>query len=256
MKQRTLQKWHGAGNDFLIEVGSAADTTWWSVDRVASVCDRHRGIGSDGVIIAALDGDDITMVLFNSDGSRAEMSGNGVRCLVAAVQRSTRDERTVRAVHTDAGVREVSVQVDDLDGYGKVDMGPVTLATPLDGSLGVASVGNPHVIVRDRPEWPDHIREALAANWSVQIGGANVEFVTVLASDRIAISIVERGVGWSLACGTGSVAAVAVLHDLGLVGTRVDVENPGGVLTVTLDDAGSTLAGPVHFVADVTWTAP
>ncbi|MFI5036507.1 MAG: hypothetical protein ACHQFZ_09925 [Acidimicrobiales bacterium] len=70
------------------------------------------------------------------------------------------------------------------------------------------------------------------------------------------MSVVERGVGWTLACGTGSVAAAAVLHDAGRVGADVTVVNPGGELRVELVDGEATLSGPVHFVADVEWSAP
>ena len=255
MTERTLQKWHGAGNDFLVEVTSVDGAKWWTPPRAAAVCDRHLGVGADGLMIAALDEERLTMTLFNADGSRAEMSGNGIRCLVAAVARSTSDAREQWTVLTDAGTRLVTLALDGERGTGSVAMGPVTLEEPLPGSLGVARVGNPHVVVSDQVPWSDHDREKFAADLSGQLGGANVEFVSVLSPDHVSLVVVERGVGWTMACGTGSVATVAVLYELGLVGSTVTVDSPGGALTVTLDDGEATLAGPVQFVADVSWSA-
>jgi diaminopimelate epimerase len=93
----------------------------------------------------------------------------------------------------------------------------------------------------------------MAAPLAQSVGGANVEFVTVLDLSRARIRVIERGVGWTLACGTGSVATAAVLHREGLVGVEVTIENPGGDLMVRLDEDGARLAGPVQFVANVEW---
>jgi diaminopimelate epimerase len=253
--QRTLQKWHGAGNDFVVEVASEPTVAYWNAQRVVALCDRHRGVGADGLLIATLDNGEITMTLLNADGSRAEMSGNGIRCLVAAVRRATNDAREVFAVQTDAGVRDVTLALDGDVGYGTVSMGTVTLEAPLFGAEGVARVGNPHVVVMDRDKWSDPQREAVAADLAVQVGGANVEFATVVNSQRVCIKVVERGVGWTLACGTGSVATAAVLHSKGVVGERVVVENPGGELTVQLNGDQAILGGPVAFVADLSWAS-
>ncbi len=255
MTQRNLQKWHGAGNDFLVEVTSAATDIFWSAPRVASLCDRHRGVGADGLMIAQLGDGVVTMTLFNADGSRAEMSGNGIRCLAAAVRRTTNDSSEVLTIHTDAGTRRVTLELDGETGYGTVSMGAVTLQRALERSAGVASVGNPHVVVMDDNEWSDHDRERLAAELAPQLGGANVEFVSVQSRERVSIKVIERGVGWTLACGTGSVATAAVLHAQDIVDDRVIVANPGGELTVQLNGNEATLGGPVEFIADVAWTA-
>ena len=253
MTQRSLQKWHGAGNDFLVDVTTPEGASWWNPERALALCDRHRGVGADGLLVAALGDDVVTMTLFNADGSLAEMSGNGIRCLVAAVQRSSGDHRSSRRVSTATGVREVAIQVQGDHRKGSVSMGAVTLLAPLPGALGVASVGNPHVVVRDNASWNTRDREDLAEKLSTSVGGANVEFVTVTSRRSVDICVVERGVGWTLACGTGSVAVVKVLFDLGEVDDCVVVTNPGGDLEVTLQNGEATLAGPVAFVADVTW---
>ncbi len=194
------------------------------------------------------------MVLFNADGSRAEMSGNGARCAAAAVSRSHGASGPSVQLETDAGVRTVSLHLDGHVGQGEVQMGEVTFGDALDGTLAVAYVGNPHVVVRDDPTWSVRDREDLAKGWSEVVGGANVEFATVISPQRVEITVIERGVGWTLACGTGSVATAAVLHRHGDVEERVVVGNPGGDLVVTLG-AVATLAGPMIFAADVEWPA-
>ena len=253
MSTRTLQKWHGAGNDFLVEVDGPNAEVWWTGERAARVCHRSLGVGADGLLLA-LSGEPTRMVLYNADGSRAEMSGNGARCLAGALRRARRASWTSLVVATDAGERLVTLRMEGDAGEGSVAMGAVTFGPTPAGALGAAHVGNPHVVVRDDPTWSDATREALARGWSDDLGGANVEFVTVRDARHVGLRVIERGVGWTLACGTGSCASAAVLHRAGEVGAEVVVENPGGDLTVTLVGDQATLAGPVRFVADVEWS--
>lgn len=199
-------------------------------------------------------GSPVTMELFNADGTTAEMSGNGIRCLAAAVRRATNADWSELDVLTAAGVRRVALSMSALQGEGSVAMGDVSFEPTLEGTLGVARVGNPHVVVLDDPSWSVSDREAKAARWSSKVGGANVEFVTVRDPRRLALTVIERGVGWTLACGTGSVASAAVARRAGLSGDDVAVVNPGGELRVTLDGLSAILHGPVQFVADVHWS--
>jgi len=134
-----------------------------------------------------------------------------------------------------------------------VAMGEVSFSEPLEGTFALANVGNPHVIVFDDAAWSDVEREDLAEKLAAQLGGANVEFVTLLAPGRASIRVLERGVGWTLACGSGSVAVAAALRRAGLCGDALTVENPGGPLHVGFDGEQATLSGPVQFVADVEW---
>ena len=252
MALRILQKWHGAGNDFLVEVIEHGSAPWWTSERATAVCHRTLGVGADGLALATI-GTTTSMVLYNADGSRAEMSGNGVRCLAAAVRRATRADWSTFEVETMSGRRTVTLEMAGDVGYGSVEMGEVTFGEALPGTLGVAFVGNPHVVVRDDTKWTDAMREELAETLSEQIGGANVEFLTVVETDHLSIQVVERGVGWTEACGTGSVAVAAIAHREGLSGAHVTVDNPGGALGVTLEDNRATLSGPVQFVANVEW---
>jgi diaminopimelate epimerase len=250
---RSLQKWHGAGNDFLIDVRSAGEGEPWTSDLARSICARATGVGADGLLVAVL-GEPVEMTLYNADGSLAEMSGNGARCLAAAVARATAADRDELVVHTAAGLKTVRLLMEsETSGYGSVDMGDVTFGDDLDGAWGVANVGNPHVAVLDNEGWIDATREELAAKLAAQLGGANVEFVTVLGPDHVSIRIIERGVGWTLACGTGSCAVAALARRAGWSGDSVTVENPGGTLRVELSEANATLSGPVQFIADVEW---
>jgi diaminopimelate epimerase len=251
---RSLQKWHGAGNDFLVDVNGDSEQFWTS-ERVAAVCDRTTGVGADGLLVAS-SSDPITMTLFNADGSIAEMSGNGARCFAGAVRRATGATWNELLVDTMAGVKTVQLEMtSDTTGRGSVAMGEVTLGNDLDGAWGVAYVGNPHVVVRDDPSMSDLAREELAEKLAAQLGGANVEFVTVLADGHASLRVIERGVGWTQACGTGTCAVAAVLRRDGLAKDHVTVENPGGTLEVQFDGDRVTLSGPLQFIADVEWLA-
>lgn len=252
MALRSLQKWHGAGNDFLVDVQEHGQAPWWTPERARALCRRKSGVGADGLLVATV-GSEVTMALYNVDGSLAEMSGNGIRCLAAAVRRATRATWDELTVETPVGPRKVRLTMDDTSGYGSVSMGEVTFDDPLEGVFGVANVGNPHVVVLDDETWSDAAREDLAAKLSAQVGGANVEFLQVLTSERLRIRVIERGVGWTEACGTGSCAVAALARRDGLCGDVVTVENPGGSLRVEFEGSRATLSGPVQFVANVEW---
>ena len=252
MAFRNLQKWHGAGNDFLVDVIEHGTAPWWTPERARAVCTRTTGFGADGLLVATV-GSHVTMELYNADGSIAEMSGNGIRCLAAAVRRATNATWERVEVETAAGRRAVDLWMDGTFGTGSVDMGDVTFGDDIDGALGVASLGNPHVVVMDEASWTTQYCEQVAEAMAAQVGGANVEFVSLLGRDHLSIRVIERGVGWTLACGTGSCASAAVALRLGLTGPDVTVDNPGGALRVSMDGSRAALSGPVQFVGNVEW---
>ncbi len=217
-----LEKWHGAGNDFLVALrrhGAAR----LDGETAARWCDRHTGVGADGLIEGTFGARGLVMVLHNADGSPAEVSGNGLRCLVAsATAHGLVPEGTID-VETGAGTRRVTTALDPggASGWGEVQMGQVEVRE--GGSLDtgvVAMVGNPHVVVADRGGDAPALIDRAAVLTEGLGEGANVEFVTVEGRDRLAIRVVERGVGLTLACGTGSCAVAAVTHRLGLTGRR------------------------------------
>lgn len=258
-----LIKFEGAGNDFLVvDPASRADI---GADAVRALCDRSAGVGADGVIrvSAGSDGADLAMELWNADGSRAAMSGNGIRCLALAAVESGMVEPPRFTVATDAGVRSVSISLDERPGSASasVDMGPIALGEDqpqrfADRRVRSVDVGNPHLVLFG-PDDPATVAVAelgprIAAGFS---GGVNVEFVAAgAAPDELVMRVWERGVGETRACGTGSCAAAAAARSWGLVGRQVRVRNPGGVLEVALGvetEDPVRLAGPVRRVAEV-----
>ena len=261
-----LSKHEAAGNDFLVLVD--LDGAWdLGPTEARWLCDRRLGVGADGLLIARradAGGAALSMVLHNADGTRAEMSGNGIRCLVqAAVLAGVAATGPVR-VSTDAGVRTVEL-VPGPNGavaWAAVDMGPVRLggevASPLPGTRArLADVGNPHLVLAGDVAMDTVDLAALHRRVTELLGApVNVEVVRATRPGGLALRVFERGVGETAACGTGSCAAAAVARSLGMVGDVVEVANPGGALEVRLPDEGdrngsAVLAGPVRRVAVV-----
>jgi diaminopimelate epimerase len=255
-----LTKHEGAGNDFLV-LADSERRIGIDAEMVRAVCDRHRGVGADGLIRlgGSREGADVSMELWNADGSVAEMSGNGIRCLVqAAVDVQMASPPTV-TVATAAGVKTVCYR--PAQAWAAVDMGVVRLGgerTDLPDAARARAVdaGNPHVVVWSPTLPSDPAVAGVGARLDAETpGGTNVEFIAPgEAPGELLLRVWERGVGETLACGTGSCAAAAAARAWGLVGDRVRVCNPGGVLEVTLG-AGPldpvVLGGPVHRVARV-----
>jgi diaminopimelate epimerase len=267
-----LSKLHGAGNDFLVTVvpdGHAPDA-----GLAMRVCDRHRGIGADGLItlLPGRDGADCTMELRNADGSLAEMSGNGIGCLSWIADREGLGDGKRLVVDTGGGRREVELDVDPVTGElvgATVDMGPVTFEPaeiPLDAPSAfdlevtfhgvtyhgdAAGMGNPHlVLLVDDPETTRVTQHGPHLETDARFPHrTNVEFVAVAGEDELTMRVWERGVGETLSCGTGVCAAAAVAHRRALIGEHVTVRVPGGIHEV---DLGETirLRGPVAHVFD------
>ena len=253
-----LEKWHGAGNDFLVALRRDG-RAHLDGETARRWCDRHTGVGADGLLEGHRDERGLAMALHNADGTTAELSGNGLRCLVAAaVAHGLVPEGTVE-VATAAGPRTVTIAMDPggVWAWGSCDMGTVEVHEGGSLALGVrASCGNPHVVVED-PGGPADALIARAVELAGPLAsGANVEFVTLHGPDHLSMRVVERGAGLTLACGTGSCAAAAVAHRLGLVGERVTVTNPGGDLDVTLHGGRAELAGPAVRIAAIDLTEP
>jgi len=280
-----LTKHQGAGNDFLVVV-DPDDRVRLDGGQVRALCDRHFGVGADGVIRVGRGQSrpggaeaDLWMELRNADGGSAEMSGNGIRCLAQAAVDAGLVAPGRFTVATLAGVRTVTYVPGDRPGtaWASVDMGPVRLGPEVPGLVGPGpggwgsggvveahtararrvDVGNPHLVLFG-PDDPDDlavttIGPRLEAGTP---GGVNVEFIAPgPGPDELRFRVWERGVGETLACGTGSCAAAGAARSWGLVGDRVLVHNHGGTLEVRLgatDDDPAVLAGPTQRVAEVT----
>ena len=269
MRRWTFTKGHGTGNDFVLLVDREAMIDLSAAD-VQFMCDRHTGIGADGVLRAVLakhidgwtgDGSLWFMDYRNADGSIAEMCGNGIRVFVRFLIEESLASGPVVQVATRAGVKEATVLPD---GQIRVAMGPVsvggtatTTVTTADGaefSAVSVNVGNPHAV-----SFPDDLTAVplyLAPTWRPADNfpeGVNLEFVRDVGERHIAMRVYERGVGETQSCGTGTVAAAAAAWShhgetspLPLT-YRVDV--PGGTVNVELTEEQAFLTGPAVLVA-------
>jgi diaminopimelate epimerase len=263
-------KHEGAGNDFLV-VLDPGDRIRFSVAQVRLLADRRRGVGADGIIRVGpgRDGCDLSMDLRNADGSLAEMSGNGIRCLAQAAVDAGLVSSERFTVATPGGPRTVTF-TPGAPGSGwawaSVDMGPVTLGPDQpqefdDRRVRTVDVGNPHIVLLGPDTASVDVAELGPKLQAAFAGGINVEWITPLADEEgelLDFRVYERGAGETLACGTGSVAAAAAARSWGAVSAEgaVRVRNPGGVLEVVLGaeadpEAPAFLAGPVRKVADV-----
>lgn len=260
-----LTKHHGLGNDFLVLLDDDGSHPL-DADVARALCDRRTGVGADGLIRATpLDvvADDAVaaMDLRNADGSAAETSGNGIRCLGQALVLAGWADGPTIPIRTDAGRRIVTLHDrSDRRTYTlSVEMGVARIggeATewaggPIRRTLRV-DVGNPHLVFDvDGHDDVDLVELGEGVN-AKEPGGANVHLLTGGAGDRIAIRTYERGVGPTLACGTGACAAAVAARAWGLVGAVVAVDQAGGTAAVTVGGDGAVvLRGPATLVAAV-----
>jgi diaminopimelate epimerase len=263
-----LSKHHGLGNDFLVLLDLDGIRPVSGGDAVA-LCDRRQGIGADGLIrvTAGTGGADVTMRLLNADGSVAEMSGNGIRCLAQAVFQAGLATPPQLRVATDAGLRTVTVLSRSAGNTHRmsVEMGQAKVGEEqpewVEGEVLRAvrvDVGNPHVVLQwggDALPALDELVEIGARIDSAMPGGANVEVIQPgTTPGEIDMVVYERGVGPTAACGTGACAVAAAAHSWELAGERATVHMPGGPVEVTLGDP-VLLTGDVASVAivDTPW---
>ena len=238
-----LVKYHGLGNDFLILLDLDGRERV-DAERARKLCDRHRGVGADGLIrvTAGRDGADVSMQLWNADGSEAETSGNGLRCLARAVVDAGVRPGPELFVLTAAGRKQVTVEPD---GRISVEMGAARVEEAIV-SIGARAahvdMGNPHLVVLD----DGHVDVTVLGPRHPDV---NVEIISG-AGDELVMRVWERGVGETESCGTGACAAVAAAHEWGIAGTKVTVHQPGGDLEVRLGDT-ITLTGPAEYVCTV-----
>ncbi|HEV3192806.1 MAG TPA: diaminopimelate epimerase [Polyangiaceae bacterium] len=254
-----FQKYEGLGNDFLLI--DAADARALTGEAASALCDRHFGIGADGVLLLLpprVTSCDIRMRVINADGSVPEMCGNGVRCVALRVARARGLREGVVRIETDAGERVCAVEDHRGEGLVTVDMGVVRLGgdrqVVLDGepiAVALADAGNPHAVLFGDFTRIDveRLGPRIASHRDFPTG-TNVEFARARSSGFDLI-VWERGVGITLACGTGACATVAVACSKGLAaqGVPIGVHLPGGRLDVTLAKGGrATMRGPARHV--------
>jgi diaminopimelate epimerase len=258
-------KGHGTGNDFVI-LPDPDGALVLGPELVRRLCDRHSGIGADGVLRVvtgrACGHDEAPwfMDYRNADGGVAEMCGNGIRVFARyLIDRGMADGPDIE-IGTPAGVRTVRREPD---GRFSVEMGPAAITGKGSAEIGgehvgglAISVGNPHLAcVVGRPVAGFDLSRPPGVDAAEFPGGVNVEVVRLTGDRAIEMRVHERGSGETLSCGTGAVAAaVAAAHARGQWpadgADRWQVRVPGGTLTVTLGAAGTVLTGPAVLVAD------
>jgi diaminopimelate epimerase len=258
-----VSKTHAFGNDFLlVPADDASDADVAALSR--TLCDRHQGVGGDGVIFYTMSPRAATMRLINADGSPSELSGNGVRCLAALVAREQHlgTGATVTA-HTDAGIKTLELlAVGDGRYTFRAALGPPTdlrqMEIPVLGQTVTASVlrmGNPQCVVLGPLPALDYFNRfgpALATH-PLFPAGTNVEFAHVEAPDRVRILIWERGVGPTMASGTGASASAVAAAAHGGAARTSDVIAPGGTQRVEWREDGVYLTGWAEVVLEGLW---
>ncbi len=244
-----FSKWHALGNSYLVV--ERADCGVMTATRACHLCDVFLGIGADGVLeVVSIDGARVEVMIWNPDGSVAEMSGNGTRIVAAWLARGT----GATEVFVTVGPREVRARMLD-EGAVETDIGRVEIGeletlevagTPVE--VTTASVGNPHAVVlvekltRDAllllgPGLETHPRFP---------GRTNVQIASVAGRHDVHALVWERGAGETTASGSSAtaVAAVAIAH--GFCDNPVRVHMPGGVLVVRIEVGQATLVGPAE----------
>ena len=261
-----LSKLHGLGNDFLVALVDGLPLD--AAQRAVTLCDRKRGIGADGLIfgIGQADGS-MSMRLLNSDGSPAEVSGNGLRCFAQAVARQRRVPHLELDVWTPAGLRHCSVHAtEEADTVvATVDLGIVcpgpdpdvedlmkVVGQHLDGAKRweTGDVGNPHIVFEVDDPFDIVLADAGPAVGAHFEEGVNVHFVQVSGENELLMRAWERGAGATDACGSGAVVAADIFHRWGLVGPKVVVKMPGGDALVSIGPP-TTITGPSTHIADI-----
>lgn len=258
-----LVKAHAFGNDFLLVPGASVPVGADLASLTLRVCDRHRGVGADGLMIVDETPTGARTRLFNADGGEAELSGNGVRCVAAwiADRRSIEPGQWIE-IGTIVGPRRLQLVASTGVRYTlKADMGvPAELRRQTLTAAGeaieavVLNMGNPQcVVLGPATEARLHGLGAALAVHPAFPAGTNVELATVEATDRVRILIWERGVGPTESSGTGSCAAAVAAAYAGGAARSVEVIAPGGSQRVEWTDDAVWLTGWAELVAEIQW---
>ena len=256
MKLR-FTKMQGLGNDYLYVLSPVPENVR---DLCVRLCDRHFGVGADGMIfIGESDTADFSMRIFNSDGSEADMCGNGIRCVGKYVYDRGLTQKTELTIETRSGNRDLILKpgADGRITFVTVDMGKAALLDSmlqLSMGTGVAvSVGNPHVVCFTKT-----VKDIPLSLWGPMIehddrfpDGVNAEFVQVLSETGLRMRVWERGSGITLACGTGACASAfaAVYRGFCEKDRPIEVVLDGGSMFVTVQSDGTVMMeGPTETV--------
>src|SRR5262245_25671117 len=245
-----FEKWHALGNSYLLV--EQPDAGRLTVERVRRLCDVETGIGSDGVLeVAARDGAHATVVIWNPDGSIAEMSGNGTRIAAAWLLR----EIDVDEVEIQTAGRVVRATAIGHEGIVRQHLGEVLVGPNEDLDLAgerlsvvPVDVGNPHaVVLRDELSRDDLLRLGPAIETHPRFPGrTNVQFARPEPRDVVSVLVWERGAGETAASGSSAAAVAAAAVARGWCDSPVRIVMPGGALTVSIDARRAILDGPAE----------
>ncbi|TET38081.1 MAG: diaminopimelate epimerase [Dehalococcoidia bacterium] len=268
-------KMQATGNDFVLIEAGETERDWSRLAK--SMCDRHFGVGADGLILLLPSKlADLGMRMFNPDGSEAEACGNGLRCLARyAIDRGLADASGELSVETLGGIRKARARGENI----QVNMGmpelkaeqiPMVIEEKFDIILDYPiviggekllltclSIGNPHAVFFTEEtvaDFPLFELGPIVENHPIFPNRVNFEVANVLARKKVRARVWERGLGETLSCGTGAcaVAVAARLHDY--VDSHVNIILPGGMLTVDWDGVGEVmLSGPAELVFGGEW---
>lgn len=265
--QIAFAKYEGLGNDFII-----VDGVDIAPAQAIALCDRHLGIGADGVLIVDLSAGEPSMRVINADGSVPEMCGNGIRCVAWHLVRTGRRQAREMRIETDAGPHRCEL-LDD--GRVAVEMAvpsldPASVPVRSDGEvidrpfdvggdtvrLTAVSMGNPHAVTFDDVGERRRTLGPAIQNDPRFPKQANVGFARLAADGSIDLDVYERGAGWTRACGTGACAAGVAAVETGRAerGAKIAVRLPGGRLDIVVGPLGRpvTMTGPARHVYDGT----
>jgi diaminopimelate epimerase len=277
--QLRFSKMHGIGNDFVVLDGRHAGFPL-DVAQIRALGDRHTGVGFDQLLSVEAARDPACAFyygIWNADGSPSGQCGNGVRCVAAWLHRAGAlalgDSVRIESPSGPVTVRLLDANTVTVD-MGEPIFEPVRIPFAADIAadryaiaaggdaleIGAASMGNPHavMVVRDLADPALQRLGPLLSGHERFPQGVNAGFVQRLDRDHLRLRVHERGAGWTLACGTGACAAMAVLHRRGDVGDSVGVDLPGGSLRIDWDGPGHTLwmTGPAAFAFEGEWPLP
>jgi diaminopimelate epimerase len=234
-----FSKWHGLGNDYLLveraDVGRPLEP-----ELVRRLCDYHVGIGSDGILeVLTADGPRAEILIWNPDGSTAELSGNGTRIAARWLARRSGEDEVVVAVGPREVVARMRGGLEVETEMGMVEVGPMeTLAvngTELE--FTPVSVGNPHAVIRREPERAELLRLGpLVENHERFPARTNVQLVRVDSPSEATVGVWERGAGETLSSGTSAVAVAGASVANGWVESPVTIHLAGGDMRVELDE--------------------
>ena len=252
-----FRKYHGLGNDYLVIDPNIHDVDL-TPDTIRLICDRNFGIGADGILYGPIkSGENLSLRIFNPDGSEAEKSGNGLRIFAKYLFENKYVDKKNFSIETLGGIVEAHIQ-DDSVNLIKINMGKMTFRStkiPVRGrerevvneelqingvkyKVTCLSVGNPHCVIP-----LDEVTEQKAKELGPEVENhdmfpnrINMQLLKVIDQANIEIRIWERGAGYTLASGSSSCAAAGAAYKLGMVGRKINVKMPGGKLLVEINE--------------------